>query len=69
MAAGESVTVNFQMGTEALGLDEIVVTGSRRGLSASRGWQFNCPAQRDVGEHPNRQTPCSCSKPLLQEFR
>ncbi len=28
VAAGESVTVNFQMGTEALGLDEIVVTGT-----------------------------------------
>ncbi|MSR35997.1 MAG: hypothetical protein EXR95_05040 [Gemmatimonadetes bacterium] len=52
VAAGQAVEVNFQMTTQALGLDEIVVTGTAG--AARRREIGNTIAQINLADQPNR---------------
>ena len=52
VTAGQATEVNFQMGTQALGLDEIVVTGTAG--AARRRELGSTIAQINVADQPNR---------------
>jgi outer membrane receptor protein involved in Fe transport len=57
VAAGQAVDVNFQLSTQALGLDEIVVTGTAG--AARRREIGNTIAQVRIGEVPGRTNDLS----------